>query len=62
MLFFDGNDDEGPIGCNLTDYPGIDVFRSVWLGIRRTDEMLKDLKATVLKNREVKFRALENGK
>jgi hypothetical protein len=32
-IFFDGNDDEGSIGCNLTDHPGIDVFRSVLLGI-----------------------------
>jgi hypothetical protein len=31
--FFDGNDDEASIGCNLTDHPGIDVFRSVLLGI-----------------------------
>ena len=32
-IFFVGNDDEGSIGCNLTDHPGIDVFRSVLLGI-----------------------------
>jgi hypothetical protein len=31
-VFFDGNDDEGSIGCNLTDHPGMDVFRSVLLG------------------------------
>lgn len=27
--FFDGNDDLGSIGCNLTDHPGLDVFRQV---------------------------------
>lgn len=25
--FFDGNDDEGSIGCNLSNHPGIGVFR-----------------------------------
>jgi hypothetical protein len=25
--FFDGNDDPGSIGCNLTEHPGIDTFR-----------------------------------
>ena len=28
--FFDGNDDEGSIGCNLMEHPGIDAFRSVF--------------------------------
>jgi hypothetical protein len=32
--FFDGNDDEGSIGCNLTKHPGVGVFR-------QTFEMLK---------------------
>jgi hypothetical protein len=32
-VFFDGNDDEASIGCNLNPHPGIDVFRSVLLGI-----------------------------
>jgi hypothetical protein len=27
--FFDGNDDEGSIGCNLDPHPGIDQFRHV---------------------------------
>jgi len=31
--FFDGNGDEASIGCNLTYHPGIDVFRSVLLGL-----------------------------
>ena len=32
--FFDGNDDLGSIGCNLTDHPGLDVFKEV------TDKLL----------------------
>lgn len=27
--FFDGNDDEGSIGCNLSRHPGVPTFRSV---------------------------------
>jgi hypothetical protein len=27
--FFDGNDDLGSIGCNLTEHPGIDAFRDL---------------------------------
>jgi len=27
--FFDGNDDLGSIGCNLSDHPGVDHFRQV---------------------------------
>ena len=27
--FFEGNDDLGSIGCNLTDHPGLDHFRQV---------------------------------
>jgi hypothetical protein len=27
--FFDGNDDLGSIGCNLSDHPGIDAFRQI---------------------------------
>ena len=27
--FFDGNDQEGSIGCNLPDHPGLEVFKSV---------------------------------
>jgi len=32
--FFDGNDDEASIGCNLFEHPGIDVFRRILLDIR----------------------------
>lgn len=27
--FFDGNDDLGSIGCNLTEHPGIEAFRQI---------------------------------
>jgi hypothetical protein len=32
-VFFDGNDDEASIGCNLIEYPGINVFRQILLGL-----------------------------
>src|SRR5262249_39184512 len=32
--FFDGNDDEASIGCNLFEHPGVDVFRRILLDIR----------------------------
>ena len=36
--FFDGNDDAGSIGCNLTEHPGMNVFRDVLTGLlRRSD-------------------------
>jgi hypothetical protein len=36
--FFDGNDDLGSIGCNLTEHPGVDAFRDVFAGLlRRSD-------------------------
>lgn len=31
--FFDGNDDEGSIGCNLVPHPGISRFRDTLLGL-----------------------------
>lgn len=31
--FFDGNDDEGSIGCNLETHPGIPAFSRVFEGI-----------------------------
>lgn len=31
--FFDGNDDEGSIGCNLVPHPGIPAFKEVLLGL-----------------------------
>jgi hypothetical protein len=33
--FFDGNDDEGSIGCNLIPHPGIEVFRQVLTGLTK---------------------------
>jgi hypothetical protein len=33
-LFFDGNDDRGSIGCNLSPHPGLPTFASVLAGIR----------------------------
>lgn len=32
--FFDGNDDLGSIGCNLTDHPGIDAFRKKFAALK----------------------------
>jgi hypothetical protein len=32
-VFFDGNDDEASIGCNLTNHPGVETFRSILLRI-----------------------------
>jgi len=31
--FFDGNDDEGSIGCNLVPHPGMGLFRETLLGL-----------------------------
>src|SRR5579872_2369820 len=31
--FFDGNDDVGSIGCNLSRHPGINAFRDVLTGL-----------------------------
>ena len=31
--FFDGNDDLGSIGCNLSEHPGIDRFREILVGL-----------------------------
>jgi hypothetical protein len=32
-VFFDGNDDEASIGCNLTNHPGIGTFRDILVGL-----------------------------
>lgn len=38
--FFDGNDDEGSIGCNLVPHPGITAFKATLLGLlKRSDVM-----------------------
>jgi len=31
--FFDGNDDEGSIGCNLSPHPGMGLFSEVLVGL-----------------------------
>ena len=37
--FFDGNDDEGSIGCNLAVHPGVHVFRDVFAGLLRRPDV-----------------------
>ena len=37
--FFDGNDDLGSIGCNLTDHPGMQHFRSVLESVSARDDV-----------------------
>jgi hypothetical protein len=37
--YFDGNDDEASIGCNLQEHPGIDVFREVLVGLTRRPDV-----------------------
>ncbi len=37
--FFDGNDDEGSIGCNLIPHPGMDKFRETFLALQRRSDV-----------------------
>jgi hypothetical protein len=37
--FFDGNDDLGSIGCNLSDHPGTEHFREVLKSIESRDDV-----------------------
>jgi len=37
--FFDGNDDLGSIGCNLTEDPGMDAFRDTFARIARRPDV-----------------------
>lgn len=37
--FFDGNDDVGSLGCNLTDHPGMERFHSVLQQIRNRSDV-----------------------
>ena len=37
--FFDGNDDVGSIGCNLSPHPGVDIFRDVLTGLLRQPDV-----------------------
>jgi hypothetical protein len=38
--FFDGNDDEGSIGCNLFPHPGIQLFRDRLLGLLQRPDVV----------------------
>lgn len=37
--FFEGNKDEGSIGCNLLEHPGIETFYNVLLKIREQENV-----------------------
>jgi hypothetical protein len=37
--FFEGNDDEGSIGCNLMPHPGIERFREVLVGLSKRPDV-----------------------
>src|ERR1700722_13449944 len=37
--FFDGNDDDSSIGCNLLEYPGLQAFFVILSGIRSQPEV-----------------------
>ncbi|MDT2046527.1 hypothetical protein [Priestia flexa] len=37
--FFEGNEDEGSIGCNLIDHPGVSFFYEVLLEIRNKENV-----------------------
>lgn len=37
--FFDGNSDEGSIGCNLLEHPGIETFYNILLKIRERENV-----------------------
>jgi hypothetical protein len=37
--FFDGNDDTGSIGCNLSEHPGIAAFQQVLTGLERRSDV-----------------------
>jgi len=37
--FFEGNTDEGSIGCNLLEHPGIGVFRDTLVGLLRRPDV-----------------------
>jgi hypothetical protein len=37
--FFDGNDDIGSIGCNLSEHPGMNVFRDTLVALMRRPDV-----------------------
>lgn len=38
-LFFDGNEDEASLGCNLSDHPGIRTFAEVLRALRNRPDV-----------------------
>jgi hypothetical protein len=38
--FFDGNDDQKSIGCNLMEHPGIETFRQILTGLLKRPDVL----------------------
>lgn len=38
--FFDGNDDLGSIGCNLTEHPGVDVFQKIFTALAQRPDVV----------------------
>ena len=47
--FFDGNDDTGSIGCNLSEHPGIAAFQEILTGL----EDRSDVQAVYTQIREL---------
>lgn len=45
--FFDNNNDEGSIGCNLAPHPGIDIFRSTFEALLE-DAAVRDVRFPVV--------------
>ena len=37
--YFDGNDDEASIGCNLAEHPGMDAFREILVGLAKRPDV-----------------------
>jgi hypothetical protein len=37
--FFDGNDDTGSIGCNLSEHPGITAFQKILTGLESRSDV-----------------------
>lgn len=39
-VFFDGNNDNASMGCNLTKHPGIAAFRTIFLGLLQRPDVV----------------------
>jgi hypothetical protein len=48
--FFDGNDDEGSIGCNLMKHPGVDTFRRTFGLLVSTEDYVQYRQNVAAKN------------